>query len=108
MTIAKLVFFYYTGKIRQCQCLPGKFCNLLSSPFILLVKCLYTAAYSVCKNAEDAEDAVQDTFIQYHTGKKDLAAFKRNTAKKQINDCPSVWAYDILVSASSIETVGHT
>ncbi|MBQ7972190.1 MAG: RNA polymerase sigma factor [Lachnospiraceae bacterium] len=29
---------------------------------------LYAVAYNVCKNPEDAEDAVQDTFLQYYTG----------------------------------------
>lgn len=33
---------------------------------------LYAAAFSVCKNAEDARDVVQDTFIQYHTSNKDF------------------------------------
>lgn len=33
---------------------------------------LYVVAFNVCKNAEDAEDVVQDTFIQYHTSKKDF------------------------------------
>ncbi len=33
---------------------------------------LYAAAFSVCKNAEDAEDAVQDTFIQYHISQKEF------------------------------------
>ena len=27
---------------------------------------LYAAAYNVCRNAADAEDAAQDTFLQYH------------------------------------------
>ncbi len=32
---------------------------------------LYAVAFNVCKNAEDAEDVVQDTFIQYYsTGKQ--------------------------------------
>ncbi len=31
---------------------------------------IYGIAFNVCKNAEDAEDVVQDTFIQYHTTKK--------------------------------------
>ena len=26
---------------------------------------IYGIAFNVCKNAEDAEDVVQDTFIQY-------------------------------------------
>lgn len=33
---------------------------------------LYAIAINVCKNAEDAEDVVQDTFIQYYTIKKDF------------------------------------
>lgn len=32
----------------------------------------YAVAFHVCKNAEDAEDVVQDTFIQYYTNKKDF------------------------------------
>ncbi|HKM23068.1 MAG TPA: RNA polymerase sigma factor [Lachnospiraceae bacterium] len=31
---------------------------------------IYGVAFNVCKNAEDAEDVVQDTFIQYYTTKK--------------------------------------
>ena len=31
---------------------------------------LYAVAFNVCKNAEDAEDVVQDTFIQYYTSEK--------------------------------------
>lgn len=31
---------------------------------------LFAAAFQMCKNSEDAEDVVQDTFIQYHTSKK--------------------------------------
>lgn len=33
---------------------------------------LYAVAFNVCKNAEDAKDVVQDTFIQYHLLKKDF------------------------------------
>lgn len=33
---------------------------------------LFRAAFSVCKNAEDAEDAVQDTFLKYHTTEKEF------------------------------------
>ena len=32
---------------------------------------LFVAAFQICKNKEDAEDIVQDTFIQYHTTKKE-------------------------------------
>jgi len=28
---------------------------------------LYAAAFSVCRSAEDAEDAVQETYLKYHT-----------------------------------------
>lgn len=33
---------------------------------------LYAAAFNVCRDAEDAKDVVQDTFIQYHFLKKDF------------------------------------
>lgn len=33
---------------------------------------LYAAAFSVCKNPQDAEDVVQDTFIQYWSQKKEF------------------------------------
>ncbi|MBQ8822116.1 MAG: sigma-70 family RNA polymerase sigma factor [Lachnospiraceae bacterium] len=32
---------------------------------------LFVAAFQICKNQEDAEDVVQETFIQYHTTKKE-------------------------------------
>lgn len=35
-------------------------------------KSMYVAAYSVCGNAEDAHDVVQDTFIRYYTSKKEF------------------------------------
>lgn len=31
---------------------------------------LYAVAFNICKNAQDAEDVVQDTFIQYLSNKK--------------------------------------
>ena len=33
---------------------------------------LFAAAFSVCRSREDAEDAVQDTFIKYHTSVKEF------------------------------------
>lgn len=33
---------------------------------------LYAAAFNICKNAQDAEDVVQDTFIQYWSQNKDF------------------------------------
>ncbi len=48
----------------------------MKQPIQELIECyqnnLYAVAFNVCKNAEDAEDVVQDTFIQYHTSKKDF------------------------------------
>lgn len=35
-------------------------------------KHLYAIAFNICRNQQDAEDVVQDTFIQYHTYKKSL------------------------------------
>ena len=35
-------------------------------------KSLYAAAFNICKNADDANDVVQDTFIQYYTTKKEF------------------------------------
>lgn len=32
---------------------------------------LFVAAFQICKNREDAEDVVQDTFLQYHLSKKE-------------------------------------
>ena len=33
---------------------------------------LFAAAFNVCRNAQDAEDIVQDTFVQYYTSKKEF------------------------------------
>lgn len=33
---------------------------------------LFAAAFNVCRNAQDAEDVVQDTFVQYYTNKKEF------------------------------------
>lgn len=33
---------------------------------------LFAAAFSVCKNPSDAEDAVQEAFIKYHSTKKEF------------------------------------
>ena len=33
---------------------------------------LFAAAFNVCKYAQDAEDVVQDTFVQYYTTKKEF------------------------------------
>lgn len=33
---------------------------------------LFAAAFNICKNTQDAEDVVQDTFVQYYTTKKEF------------------------------------
>lgn len=33
---------------------------------------LFTVAFNVCRNAQDAEDIVQDTFLQYYTSNKEF------------------------------------
>ena len=35
-------------------------------------KHLYAIAFNICRNQQDAEDVVQDKFIQYHTYKKEF------------------------------------
>ena len=33
---------------------------------------LYAVAFNICKNPDDAEDAVQDTFVQYFSNRKEF------------------------------------
>jgi RNA polymerase sigma-70 factor (ECF subfamily) len=33
---------------------------------------VYVAAFSICKNASDAEDVVQDTFLKYYMTRKNF------------------------------------
>ncbi len=33
---------------------------------------LFAAAFHICRDAQDAEDVVQDTFVQYYTAKKEF------------------------------------
>ena len=61
-------------------------------------KHLFIAAYSICKNAEDAEDVVQDTFIQYYRITKEFkdeghirAWLLRVTINKARNTVSSFW-----------------
>lgn len=56
---------------------------------------LYIVACNICKNAEDAKDVVQDTFIQYYSFKKEFESEQHirawlirvtiNKAKNKIN-----------------------
>ncbi len=40
----------------------------------LYERSLYAVAFNVCKNAQDAEDVVQDTFLRYFSHKKEFAS----------------------------------
>lgn len=48
----------------------------MRQPLQELIECyqgsLYAAAFSVCRNQMDAEDVVQETFVQYYTSKKEF------------------------------------
>ncbi len=56
---------------------------------------LYTVAFNICKNTQDAEDVVQDTLIQYWRQKKEFESEQHlrawlfrvaiNTAKNKVN-----------------------
>jgi len=59
---------------------------------------LFATAYSICKNAQDAEDAVQESFISYHYSTKEFeseehikAWLLRVVINKAKNYCRSLW-----------------
>ena len=59
---------------------------------------LFAAAFSVCKNPQDAEDVVQESFISYHSSKKEFeseehikAWLLRVTINRAKNACRSLW-----------------
>jgi len=59
---------------------------------------LFATAYSICKNAQDAEDAVQESFISYHSSIKEFesedhikAWLLRVAINKAKNLCRSPW-----------------
>ena len=59
---------------------------------------LFAAAFSVCKNPQDAEDVVQESFISYHSSKKEFeseehikAWLLRVTINSAKNACRSLW-----------------
>ena len=57
---------------------------------------LFAAAFNVCKNAQDAEDIVQDTFLQYYTTK--------NTFESEQH----IRAWLIRVAINKAKNVNHT
>lgn len=73
---------------------------------------LYVAAFSVCKNAQDAEDVVQETFLQYWTQKKEFeseqhvrAWLLRVAINKAKNKCNSYFRKNTLPLEDYIETL---
>ena len=46
---------------------------------------LFAAAFNVCKNAADADDVVQDTFLQYHTTNRQFENEQHINKAKNIN-----------------------
>ncbi len=59
---------------------------------------LFAVAFNVCKNAADADDVVQETFIQYHTSEKEFdseqhikAWLIRTAINRAINITRSFW-----------------
>ena len=57
---------------------------------------LYIIAFNVCKNAEDAKDVVQDTFIQYYSLKKEFESEQH------------IRAWLIRVAINKAKNVNHT
>ena len=57
---------------------------------------LFVVAFNICKNAQDAEDVVQDTFIRYYTMKKEF-------------DSPQhIRAWLIRVAINRAKNINHT
>ena len=44
----------------------------LHEPAALYQDNLFAVAFNICQNAQDAEDVIQDTFVQYYTTKKNM------------------------------------
>lgn len=73
---------------------------------------LFAAAFHICKNAQDAEDVVQDTFIQYYTIKKEFdneqhirAWLIRVAINKAKNASRSFWRRNRLPFEDYMETL---
>lgn len=57
---------------------------------------LYVVAFQICRNAEDAEDVVQDTFFQYYN------------LKKEFDNEQHIRAWLIRVAINKAKNVNHT
>lgn len=65
---------------------------------------LYAVAFNVCKNQQDAEDAVQDTFLQYYNSKKEFERFWRKN-KTSLEDYMETLVFETPESEHLFETV---
>lgn len=73
---------------------------------------LFAIAFHICKNKEDAEDVVQDTFIQYHTIKKNFESEQhirawliRVTINKAKNMNHTFWRKNKMSIEDNMETL---
>ena len=57
---------------------------------------LFAVAFNICKNAQDAEDVVQDTFIRYYT------------LKKEFDSMQHIRAWLIRVAVNRAKNASHT
>lgn len=57
---------------------------------------LFATAFNVCKNAQDAEDVVQDTFVRYYT------------LKKEFDSEQHIRAWLVRVAINKAKNVNHT
>lgn len=57
---------------------------------------LFAVAFNICKNAQDAEDVVQDTFIRYYT------------IKKEFDNEQHIRAWLIRVAINKAKNINHT
>lgn len=80
---------------------------------------LFAIAFNYCKNAQDAEDIVQETFIQYYSNRKEFedethlrAWLIRVTINKSKNTCLTFWrrnkrSLEDFKESLSFETPSH-
>ena len=73
---------------------------------------LYAAAFNICQNQMDAEDVVQETFVQYYTTKKEFeneqhirAWLLRIAINKAKNCCRTFWKKNKCTLEDYMETL---
>ena len=73
---------------------------------------LYSIAFNICRNAEDADDVVQDTLLEYHTTEKQFDSEQhirtwliRVTINKAKNICKSFFRRSSVLLEDYIDTL---